>query len=319
MKAGQTSTRAGIQDILCPFTKLYITQGSNEWSHAGTKAIDVTNGDGTRAKYYAPFKCKAVYVVASSGQTVWKSVDKVRFADGTIDYCTFITVHDDSVDYKEGDIVEQGNPLADMGTAGNVTGIHAHIEFAKGSSWIEKMSTTFTYNGVTYPVYGLHNAVEFEEACFMDNTSILSGTANWKYLKDVSVVTTDELQAQLDDKDKTIDSLNTKISKLNSTITELNDKIDSLTELSATKDAEILELKQENVKLEDKIKLLEKNIENLQAENDALNSQISSEASAECNSSQNGETSQNDVSGATTEANTDNIIIKLFKLIFKIK
>ena len=45
MKKGQTSKRGGIQDILCPFTDMVITQGSGyadgNFSHKGTRAIDV--------------------------------------------------------------------------------------------------------------------------------------------------------------------------------------------------------------------------------------------------------------------------------------
>ena len=42
MLKGEKSIRGGIEDLLCPFTDIYITQGSNEGnSHKGTKSMDV--------------------------------------------------------------------------------------------------------------------------------------------------------------------------------------------------------------------------------------------------------------------------------------
>ena len=42
MKKGQKSVRGGIEDFLCPFTDMYITQGSNSRpSHMGIMANDV--------------------------------------------------------------------------------------------------------------------------------------------------------------------------------------------------------------------------------------------------------------------------------------
>ena len=106
MRANQTSKRNGIQDILCPFTNLYISQGSGyfdgTYSHQGTRAIDVTNGDGTQAPYYAPFDCVAIEVYPTYGQTLWYSKEKVRFTDGTIDYCSFVTVHDNTINFGKG-------------------------------------------------------------------------------------------------------------------------------------------------------------------------------------------------------------------------
>lgn len=191
MKMGQTSRRNGVQDILCPFTNLYITQGSGyadgSYSHKGTRAIDVVNGDGSRAPYYAPFDCKAVMVLPDYGEALWQSLEKVRFADGTIDYCTFVTVHDNTINYVVGYIAKQGEQIGNMGDQGNATGIHCHIEFSKGiNNMIQNQ----------YGVWGVNNAVEFEEACFMDDTNILSGVANWKYLKDVQVDTIESLREE---------------------------------------------------------------------------------------------------------------------------
>lgn len=183
MKKNQTSKRGGIQDILCPFTDMCITQGSGyadgNFSHKGTRAVDVRGKTaGVKEPYYAPFDCKAVAIDKLYGQTIWQSINKVRFADGTIDYCTFITVHDDTHNIGIGYKAKQGEQIGNMGVAGYATGVHCHIEFAKGKQYLAKNK---------YGIYGLTNAVEIEQACFMDNTNIIVGVADWKYLKDVPV------------------------------------------------------------------------------------------------------------------------------------
>lgn len=183
MKKGQTSKRANIQDILCPFTDMYITQGSGyadgNFSHKGTRAVDVEGKkEGVKEPYYAPFDCQAVFVDKSYGETVWQSLEKVRFSNGSIDYCTFVTVHDDTHNFGVGYKAKQGEQIGNMGVAGFATGVHCHIEFAKGKQNLVKNK---------YNIWGLSNAVEIEDACFMDNTNILNGVAKWKYLKDVVV------------------------------------------------------------------------------------------------------------------------------------
>ena len=96
MQKGQKSIRSGIEDFLCPFTDMYITQGSNgRFSHQGTMANDV-RGRESEVRYliYAPcdILCKKLY--PDSGQAMWQSKNKVRFANGRIDYATFMVAHD---------------------------------------------------------------------------------------------------------------------------------------------------------------------------------------------------------------------------------
>ena len=183
MKKGQISKRGGYEDILCPFTDMYITQGSGytdgNYSHKGTRAIDVRGKEaGVKYPYYAPVTVKAVKVVEASGETLWQSIEKVRFADGDIDYVSLITCHDNTRNSYVGMIIKQGQQLGNMGTKGNATGVHCHIEFAKGKQGYVKNK---------YGNGGLSNAVEFEDACFMDDTNIIRGVAEWKYLKDIPV------------------------------------------------------------------------------------------------------------------------------------
>jgi len=185
MKKGQTSVRGGIEDFLCPFTDMYITQGSGmqggTYSHDGTMANDVRGlVPGIRYPYYAPCTVKCINVFPEYGEARWQSVNKVRFANGRIDYATFETVHDDSFNAKVGMIVGQGTQLGNMGKRGHATGVHCHIEISQ--------SNDITFKKNKYGIYCFNNEYDTDDCYFMDDTNILNmKSANWKYLKDVPV------------------------------------------------------------------------------------------------------------------------------------
>lgn len=182
MKKGQKSVRGGIEDFLCPFTDMYITQGSNGgYSHRGIMANDVRGSQvGVRYAYYAPCTCKCVRTYTSSGQVMWQSTNKVRFANGRIDYATFMTVHDDTMDAKIGQVVPQGNQLGNMGTKGNATGVHCHIEISQSAD------TSWTKN--QYGIYHFNNEYDLDDCYFVDNTNILNGMGgNWRTTDKVPV------------------------------------------------------------------------------------------------------------------------------------
>lgn len=182
MLKGQKSVRKGIEDFLCPFTDMYISQGSGgAYSHKGILANDVRGLQaGIRYPYYAPCTVKCIKTYPSSGQVMWQSVNKVRFANGRIDYSTFMTVHDNSMDAKVGQIVEQGSQLGNMGTKGNATGVHCHIEVSQSSD------TSWTKN--QYGIYHFNNEYDLDDCYFVDNTRILKGLGgNWRTTKDVAV------------------------------------------------------------------------------------------------------------------------------------
>ena len=185
MYKGQKSVRAGIEDFLCPFTDMYITQGSNmRPSHMGIMANDVRGlQSGVRYPYYAPCDVKCIKTYPESGQAMWQSLNRVRFANGRIDYATFMTVHDNSFDAYPGQIVRQGDQLGNMGNKGNATGVHCHIEISQSSdtSWYKNK----------YGVYQFNYEYDTDACYFVDNTNIIYGMGgSWKHTTDVPVATT---------------------------------------------------------------------------------------------------------------------------------
>ena len=187
MKKGQTSKRGGYQDLLCPFTTVYVTQWSDTGTHRGSKAYDVRGAEpGGRYPYYAPCDVICVKTYPSYGEAIWQSVNKVRFANGKIDYFTFTTVHDNSFNVKAGSkVYKQGTQLGNMGNKpSNIcTGVHCHIEGCYGKT-----------NTLTRNKYGIYILRSFDAEVLPRDTFFMDGTVikKWykpKYLKDVPVAT----------------------------------------------------------------------------------------------------------------------------------
>ena len=187
MNKGQKSRRGGIQDFLCPFTDMYITQGSQMGSHRGTMANDVRGAyAGVKYAYYAPCDVKLIWKDVANGEGMWQSLEKVRFANGNIDYATFVTAHDNTFDATVGQVVRQGEQLGNMGTkAGNggyVTGVHCHIEIA------QHKYNLANWNKNGYGIWCFPNETDTDDCYFVDNTNIIYGMGgNWKYLSQVPV------------------------------------------------------------------------------------------------------------------------------------
>ena len=180
MYKGQKSVRGGIQDFLCPFTDMYISQGSNgALSHRGTMANDVRgSSSGIRYPYYSPCDVKCVWTYPETGEAMWQSINKVRFANGRIDYASFVTCHDDSFNAYPGLIIPQGNQLGNMGTKsekGDVTGVHCHIEIAQAKYDINN------WHRNQYKIWCFDKEYDTDDSYFVDNTNIIKGNGgNWR-------------------------------------------------------------------------------------------------------------------------------------------
>lgn len=173
----------GIEYFMCPFEAQYITQGSDgAYSHKGTMANDVRGlKAGIKYAYFAPCDLVCTRVVnRNNGETRWQSVNKVRFSNGRVDYATLEICHDNTCNAYVGMKLNQGQQLGNMGNAGKATGVHCHIQISQSKT------NTFTKN--KFGIYCFPNEYDTDDCYFMDDTNILNmQTANWKYIKDVSV------------------------------------------------------------------------------------------------------------------------------------
>lgn len=178
MKPGQKSKRNGYEDILFPMEYCNVTQGDFEGTHAGTYAADLAGRDSGRDLAYFPFSAVCKATNPSDGNAVWwQSQNKVRFADGTIDYCTIMILHDNNLNgIYVGAKYGQGEQMAQEGTAGNATGNHLHFEIAKGAF-------NHQYDQNSQGIWHLPNNMAIENACFIDNTVLMGNCANWSWKK----------------------------------------------------------------------------------------------------------------------------------------
>lgn len=182
MKKGQKLTKNGYELIGFPMTTMNITQGNNgQTSHKGVNALDIAGKDTGIEPTFAPCAMHLVaYDSSANGNAIFmQSNSKVLFADGTIDYATFMFLHDNYI----GDILAyaskghkwaQGEEFGDEGTAGKAYGNHCHFEVAKG-----RYSHMYDRNG--YGTYHLPGSISADKACVVDGTTIKNGNGMaWK-------------------------------------------------------------------------------------------------------------------------------------------
>jgi hypothetical protein len=171
-----------MEKAIFPLRFLAITQGVNEhYSHQGTLAIDCgfKIGDENSKKLYAPFTGVIRKIYTKSGNCVWlESIDKVLWADGTVDYATLLVVHCDDVSHlKVGQIINQNEYFYKMGKSGNATGVHVHLEVGKG-----KFSGTGWYQN-KYGIWTINNGVHPANVFFLTEDTILKDSKyQWKTL-----------------------------------------------------------------------------------------------------------------------------------------
>lgn len=181
-----------MQKAILPLRYIGISQPMyGKTSHIGLKAIDF----GWNSNYYeqstvllAPFDGKVVWKKGSSNTIAFQSNEKVEYADGTVDYMTVITAHDNNAP-SVGKTFKQGEIYSHSGTAGGVP-LHCHLEVQKGKfqSYTEIRNTSYDgrYNSYIFP-----NTYIPYEALFIRNDELFTANkANnpytWKKVGDMS-------------------------------------------------------------------------------------------------------------------------------------
>lgn len=165
-------------------SELYITQGMNgTYSHNGDLAIDIS-----KLTYFkAPFTgvIKRIY---KNCNAVWlESSDKVEYADGTKDYMTIMTLHDNDIsNLSVGQIIKQGEIYYHPGTKGISTGTHIHIAVGKGkfkgNGWYKGkyQSKVKSYAWLIYNQYDITKALYIDKSVKQSNP-----VYKWKILSNI--------------------------------------------------------------------------------------------------------------------------------------
>ncbi|WP_300937989.1 hypothetical protein [Faecalibaculum rodentium] len=175
-----------------PMKVMNITQGNNgQFSHQGVNALDIAGKDAGIDPTFAPCKMRIARKEGyANGNAVFaESVDKVMFADGTVDYAKFMFLHDNYTgDFSVGRVFQQWEEFGDEGTAGYATGNHCHFEVAKGKLVWDKAGSGYGYYGRNNStgVWHLQDSISADKACVVDGVTIKNGNGmGWKKASEV--------------------------------------------------------------------------------------------------------------------------------------
>ena len=152
---------------------LYVSQKMNGSStHGGDLAIDIKGLTYLKAPFTGVIKriydkCNAVWL---------ESKTQVEYADGTVDYMTVMTLHDNDVsNLALGQTIQQGEIYYQPGTKGYANGSHIHIAAGKGK---------FTGNGWyknSLENWCINNQYDITKALFIaPNVKLTNPVYNWK-------------------------------------------------------------------------------------------------------------------------------------------
>lgn len=192
---------------------LNISQKANgEFSHKGNKALDLAGKDRGIDELKAPFT-GVIKKINSNSNAVWlESLEKVKYADGTIDYMTLLTIHDNDISgLKVGDIINQGEIYYQEGSRGNATGNHIHLSVGKGkfvnNGWMQNELGSWIINNQ----YDVHKALYLLKGVNIIN----DGGYNW--------ITTSTLNDSIESTYTVVkeDNLTKIAKKFNTTVSEL--------------------------------------------------------------------------------------------------
>jgi len=107
-----------------PAARMYIVQiayeSGGDASHKDRNTFDIANTtdikDKTEKRIFAPFTGIIVFKEKEYNFVLLQSKEKVRYADGTLDYMTVGFMHDNDIDdLKLGQEIKQGDPFYDVG------------------------------------------------------------------------------------------------------------------------------------------------------------------------------------------------------------
>lgn len=160
-----------------PSPYIRITQKDHVGTHADCWAVDEAGSDGGIDYLNAPFTGTIKKIYTADANEVWlESIEPVEYPDGTKDYMTMMSAHDNDVsNLKVGQVIKQGQRFYEEGTKGNATGNHVHMEFAKGKF----TGTGWHKDNAGY--WSINNGKKIDECLWIDDSYKLMNTAGYKF------------------------------------------------------------------------------------------------------------------------------------------
>lgn len=210
-----------MQYAYLPIRNVGITQGCNgSTSHLGTNAIDFGRSSTDKNLLYAPFDGTIVWTdKASAGNGIaFQSNEKVKFADGTEDYMTIITGHDNNPPAL-GKSFKQGEVYSAMGTAGNVPK-HCHLEAQKGKFKLYTKIGVTSADGKTKGYIWPNTIEPYKILYVVDNckfaTNPIYNPYQWKKVTEVKT----DYKKLYEEQKKKVAELQAKIDKIKDIVNE---------------------------------------------------------------------------------------------------
>lgn len=159
-----------------PSKYIRITQKHGEGTHARNFAVDEAGADGGIGNIIAPFTGVIKKVYTQDANEVWlESKNKVKYADGAEDYMTIMFAHDNSVtSLYVGKEIKQGEVFYQEGTKGQANGNHVHFECGKG-----KFTGTGWHND--NGSWDINNGKLVTECLWVDDTYTIKETRGYKF------------------------------------------------------------------------------------------------------------------------------------------
>lgn len=196
---------------------LKVTQGMfSSFSHKGVAAIDI----GACANWLkAPFDC-TVKKIYPSDHEVWIQSNKpVKFADGTVDYMTVLTMHDENIkDLYVGKKIKQGEIYYHPGNYGYSAGTHIHITVGKG-----KFSGSGWYKN-SYGQWCITNQYEIHKALYLHSSVKVTNTGGYNWIKTSTLNYSEEDEPMTDAEKTWVKNLEKKNAALEKKVAELEKK-----------------------------------------------------------------------------------------------
>lgn len=166
-----------MQKAMYPSPYIRITQKDHTGTHADSWAFDEAGSDSGIDYVIAPFDAVVKKIYTSDANEVWlESLEPVLYADGTKDYMTIMSAHDNNVsNLKVGQVIKQGQRYYEEGTKGNASGNHIHFEVARGKF----TGTGWHKNSAGY--WSINNGKKVDECLLIDDSYHLLNTAGYHF------------------------------------------------------------------------------------------------------------------------------------------
>lgn len=135
-----------MEKAMYPCKVIRITQKDHEGTHSACWAVDEAGIDGGISNFIMPFDGTVKKIYTADANEVWiESNDVLEYPDGTQDYMTLMFAHDNDVsDLWVGKQIPAGTIFYQEGTKGKAYGNHVHFECGKGkftgSGWYQDTS-----------------------------------------------------------------------------------------------------------------------------------------------------------------------------------